>query len=448
MVFRAGGIISGLDTNTIISQLVALERQPITKLQTRQTNLTQQKTLFGQIGNLLATLKTKLDSIDSADKLLSFQTTSSDKDKLTVSASGAVVPGSHTVQILQLAKGEQDRSTAFGDPSDLVKAGTLTITVQGDTPIVVDIAAGDTLDEVASTINQKVSKVSAVVIDTGTSVYLTLYAKETGHQIGGTASDAIVLSESYTGLTGQELGLAETVTAQNAQIKFDDLPETIEKRSNQITGVVNGLALNLHDATGQPTVTVEVQADVTGTKSKINDFIASYNSAISLINSQFVYTQGAPVGVLFGDATLRGLEGQIGSRVSETVENVSGIFTTLREIGIKTGAGGLLSLDDAKFQTAVANDFNGIAALFSTPTTGIAAKLDELIDRYTNSTDGLFKYRQKGIDDRYQSLADQIAQLDDRATAYETLLVQQFTAMENIISKLRVQQSQLAGLGV
>jgi flagellar hook-associated protein 2 len=456
--FRAGGLMSGLDTNTIIEQLVALEKVPITKLQTKQATLTQQKSLISQIESIMSTLDTSLSAINTNDKLLSYQCTSSNTAALTATATGNVVQGNHTVKVVQLANAEQDRSTAFASAATPVKAGTLTITVQGEDPVNVTIGEGATLADVAYAINTSNAKVSAAVIDTGTDQYLTLYADDLGYDIGSTPSDAVKLQETYTGTTGQELGFSEIVTAQNAKVEFDGL--TVERRDNTITNIIPGLTLNLLSDDGQPTTTVKIAADEDGMLTKINGFVSAYNNLITLLNTQFKApdtssslsggTQDSDpsqdAGVLFGDSTLRGLMMQVKSVISDTIDGVVGQFSSLGLVGITTGDDGTLSVDSTKFSSAVSKDFECIANLFTTDTNGICDKLSSTMKGYTDVTEGMFKYKIDSINQSYDQLSEQISRMEDRVNAYQDQLIQEFTTMETTISNLKSQQSYITAI--
>jgi flagellar hook-associated protein 2 len=445
MTFRAGGIMSGLDSNSIIEQLVALERVPIQKLQSRQATLTAQKSLLTNIQTALSELRSRMLELDTDAELLAYQASSSRESALQVTASGAASPGTHTARVLQAARAEQDRSAQFASPDAEVKAGSLTLSVQGQTPVEVAIAEGDSLEDVAYEINRSGARVSAAVIDTGSGAYLTLYALDTGHVIGSPQDDAVQITESYTGATGSELGLAQTVQAQNAAIELDGL--TVERRTNLMTDVLAGLELEVRDDTGQPDVVVKVEPDSEGLRENLQGFVDAYNKVLGLLHGQFVYTEGSTAGVMFGDGTLRGLMQRLQIQVGDRVAGSTGRFENLSAIGLKTAKDGTLSVDSAALEEAMQADFRGIAALFTTASSGLADRLEAVIDDYVDPLDGILPMRSKGIEQRYDNLDDQITRMEDRVTAYEERLVAQFTQLETVISQLKSQQSYLSSMG-
>ena len=321
---------------------------------------------------------------------------------MTVTADGEGVAGNHTIQVLQTARAEQDRSAAFASSSDEVKAGTLTIEVQGEDPVEVEIEEGYSLADLAYAINRSGAEVSATVIDTGTDKYLTVYALKSGFEPGSSPDDALVLTESYTGSSGAELGLTQTNQAQNAKMMFDGL--SIERRENSISDVIPGITLQLRDDTDQPSVELSVEPNRQGLKDNIKKFVDAYNGVVSLIDSQFKVGVDDSTGILFGDGTLRSLMVRMQSAASEAVNDTGGNFNTLRAIGIKTNSSGSLFIDDSDLDDAMAEDFRGIAPLFTNENTGLFGRMNDLVEEYTDSVDGIFKYRKKGIDERYTNL--------------------------------------------
>lgn len=439
MTFRAGGIFSGLDTNSIIEQLVALERVPIQNLQKKQQTIDTQKSLIGEISSALSALKSVLSGMDRPSEILAYSAESSNDAVLRASASGSASPGAYSIQVLQRARAEQDRSAAFASADAEVRAGTLEISVDGAAPVAVTIEEGMTLSDVAYAINQSGAGVTAAVIDTGSAAYLTIYARQTGFE--GAADDALVITESYTGSSGQELALAQTLQAQNAQVVFDGL--VVERRENRLTGVVSGLTLDILDDTGQPTVQVTVSGDRETVKSRVQAFVDAYNKVVSLLHSQFVRDADGGVGVMFGDGTLRGLLSRLQLAAGEPVSQSSSEVATLYQIGIKTGSDGTLSVDGAKLDAALATDMSGVAGLFTQESAGLAARFSSVVSDYTDFVSGILVQRQKGLDSRRENLSDQIARMEQRVADYEKLLVQQFTYLENVISQLKAQQTSL-----
>jgi len=101
------GLLTGIDTSTLISQLMAVESRTLNLYKERQTALEGKKDAIGTLKSNLETLKTSVEALSDADKLRAFKVASSDTDILTAEASYDAFEGNHTVVINQLANAER-----------------------------------------------------------------------------------------------------------------------------------------------------------------------------------------------------------------------------------------------------------------------------------------------------------------------------------------------------
>ena len=436
MTFRSGGIMSGIDTNSLISQLVSIERQPIRQMQARQSAFESQISKLGSVSSALSDLKTTLEEMNTRREVLSLNGTSGDEDYLRVSATGEASPGSYDLTITQLAKAEKDRSQAFGSSQDEVKEGTLTLTVKGADPVDVALEAGMTLQDAVEAINASGADVSASLVNDGTNTYLFLTALETGHTVGGTADDAIVLTESYTGGTGAELQLTQTQAAQNALFTLDGL--AVEKDTNTVSDVVQGVTLELRRQTDvdTPTVDVTLVADVDGVKERIQGFVDSYNSIVSMLSSELNLEEDeSRSGRLAGDSAVRRIQTTLQGIIASAVAGASGNFDSLASLGIKTGSSGELEVDDDDLTEALQSDLIGATSVFTTEDTGLAALMVSVVEDFVDPHEGTIKLRTDGLNRSIDLIDQQIDLAEMRVESFEANLVRQFTAMETMMSE-------------
>ena len=101
------GLLTGIDTSTLISQLMAVESRTLNLYKERQTALEGKKDAIGTLKSDLETLKTSVGALSDAGKLRAFKVASSDTDILTAEASYDAFEGNHTVVINQLANAER-----------------------------------------------------------------------------------------------------------------------------------------------------------------------------------------------------------------------------------------------------------------------------------------------------------------------------------------------------
>jgi flagellar hook-associated protein 2 len=428
--FRAGGLASGLDTNSIIDQLVKIESRPLDILKQRQSALKTQVSLLGNIASKLAALSTTAKdlaksgttAVEATSKNTAFSTT----------ADANAVAGRYSIGVTSLASAAKARSSAFVSGTDAVRAGTLSLSVMG-TNYDVAINLGDTLSQVATTINRSGAPVTATTLSDGTSTYLSITNNDTGFRIGEPASSALSISETYTGGTGQELNLAITNPASNARLTVDGL--SVERTSNNISDVISGVTLSLK-ATTTTAEDLVLATDTEGTAANVQKFIDSYNEVISLVQKQLAVTDTTNrATTLAGDGAIRGLQKGLQSLVTSQISG-SGTVQTLADIGVKTARDGSLSLDKTVLEKAMARDRSAVNALFSQATSGLGDQAADLVDRYTDSLDGILTQRQKGLNSTMDTLDDDAVRLQLRIDSFRDRLVRQFSAMEKVVSSL------------
>ena len=116
---RLPGLLSGIDTNTLIANLMAIERRTLYMHQARKSTWEEKQSALNTLESKLTSLRTSVRALSNADELRAFSTTSSDSDILTAEASYNAFEGNHTVEINQLATAERWVHTA-GEANDWV----------------------------------------------------------------------------------------------------------------------------------------------------------------------------------------------------------------------------------------------------------------------------------------------------------------------------------------
>jgi flagellar capping protein FliD len=109
---RLPGLVTGIDTNKLIAQLMALQRYTLNRYEERQSLWEEKKDALNTLETKLSTLRTTLRVLSDAGELRAFSVASSDSDYLTAEASYNAFEGNHTVVINQLANAERWVHTA------------------------------------------------------------------------------------------------------------------------------------------------------------------------------------------------------------------------------------------------------------------------------------------------------------------------------------------------
>jgi flagellar hook-associated protein 2 len=121
MSISASGLISGLDTNSIISQLLALQQRPILQLQRREAGYQVELTAYGNLKGVLNSLKSAAEGLDSISDLTSFSASSGDTDIFTASAGSSATAGSYSITVEQLTLAHKVKSTAFTETEEVLE---------------------------------------------------------------------------------------------------------------------------------------------------------------------------------------------------------------------------------------------------------------------------------------------------------------------------------------
>lgn len=154
------GLGSGLDTDSIISQLVDIERRPVVLIQRRQARLEQQKGVIQSINSKLLSLKSSVEKLEDEDAFAIVNARSSDAAKVGVSASNEAAGGTFSVEVLKLAQAESISSGSFSNINEALNlSGDIVVNGQA-----VEISEDDTLLDVSFSINDANAGVSAQIL--------------------------------------------------------------------------------------------------------------------------------------------------------------------------------------------------------------------------------------------------------------------------------------------
>ncbi|MCB9623967.1 MAG: flagellar filament capping protein FliD [Sandaracinus sp.] len=430
------GLASGIDTASLVSQLVSLERAPIKRLETKQANLLSMSRRFSEISKRVDALSSASEALVGATKLLGATASSTDESKVRVSATGDATLGGFSVEVRSLARAERTYSDGIAarDAAGLFGSGTLTLGI-GTASTDVTVEATDTLDDVARKINESGAEVSASVLHDGTSYRLLLAGRGTG------TTNAIEVTESGTSL-GLDRPENELVAASDATVVIDGLE--ITRSSNRFADVVPGVTFDLRGETAPgETVGVEIDRDTDATMEKLEAFVSAYNEVTRGLDAEFAFAGAARIGnSLAGDSTLRGLQTRLMNTVLGEYSS-----TRLADLGIRLQNDGSLKLDDAEVRERLATDPDGLVSFFGADdgASGFAKALTDLADIYTG-TDGQLKNRIDNLSQGQRDIDEQIERMERRIDKYEENMRKKFTAMEMVVSGLNSQASQLGAI--
>lgn len=454
------GLASGLDTKTIIAQLMSIEQQPLIKLQ-QQTALEQTRQSDLQaIQTQLQTLSTAIASLGDPGVWGDTQTiSSSNTNVLTATRTSGAAAGAFNFNVTQLARAAQ--MTQTGTMTSASAADTLTIAV-GGTSVNVSIAAGDTIDTIVGKIN---TTANVPVYATNVNGQLVLSGRSTG------ASNTI--SVTSTGTLAASLAMSQTIAPQNASYTID-AGTAQTSASNTVANAMPGVTVTLV-GTGTSTVTVGTPGPNTSSiTSQIQAFVTTYNQTVDMIyqklNEQKVVNPQTSAdfakGDLQGDSGLSSLLAQLREAVGSAFSGHPAAAQLLSQAGLSTGAAvgtgtlnqdaieGKLTLDTTKLSALLASNFSDVKQMFSNitgsySTEGLQQRLNDVVTPWTQ-TGGLLSSRLGGEASLIKELQSQQDAMNVRLALKQQTLQQQFANLETVLSQSQSQgswlSSQIAGL--
>jgi flagellar hook-associated protein 2 len=431
------GLISGIDTASIVDQLVSLESRPISLLKSQQSAIKSQVSALGDIVSKLSALETAAKSLGS-DGVLAAKATSTN-DAFTATPGQGALAGRYSVRVDQLARAAKWRSGAFASADAAVAGGDLTLTIGTDS-YKIAVTAGTSLADVAFQIRQSGAPVSAQVLTGKDGAYLSITTRDTGYT-GTDPKAALDIGWAASGAGGgQEPGLAEVEAAQNALFTIDGLD--FERKTNTVTDAIGGVTLTLKKGATAPATTGTVEdlvltTDSDATRTKLQKFVDAYNGVMSLVQRQLAVTKDTDrKTTLAGDSAIRALQHSLQGLLVTEVPGLPNV-RTLADVGVKTNRDGSLTIDSTSFASALARDPSAIDTLFSKPTTGLAQVISDFVQGQIKTTTGVLSARQTGLNKKVTALDDQMAVMQRRVAAFRTNLEKQFSAMESTLSNIK-----------
>lgn len=420
--FNIAGLSSGIDTASLISQLMTVASRPQTALKTQLSGLQNVVSAYQDINTKLAAVKTAADTLASADTWAGTTATSSDKSVVASGSTAAITGTSTTFTVNKVAKA-QVSTVAIANPASAatsVAAGIDLLDAQGHVATHVDLTDGSAAG-VAAAINNKNAGVRAAVITSDTGTILQLTSTSTGEA-------------SAFGVSGLTAAAKPLTSAQNAQITVGDPLTggyTVTSANNTFANAIPGVTFTVSAEVAN--VTIGVTADSTSISNAAKALVTAVNTALSTIASDTA--QGS---VLTGDRLMAGITQQLLGVVSSGSSGQS-----YSKAGISMTATGALTFDPVAFSAAYAADPTGAQAMVGKT---LAAAYSTAADSLSNSTTGSLTRVIKDDTDQESTLTKSIAAWDIKLADQKDSLTARYAAMESALSKLKSQSAYLTSM--
>jgi len=477
------GAGSGLDLNSLLTNLMQSEQQPLVKLQTQEASYQARISALGSLQSTLSSLQTAAGAMVPATGTTAtakynpttYSASIADTSIATASASTGAVAGSYSLEVSALAQGQRlvsPSDAAYTSATSVIGTGELTVdfgalsagTFTADSTrsktITID-STNNTLGGLRDAINAANIGASATIINgvnstTGANEsHLVISSTQTGlsnvMQLSGTGTTPL------SGFDYDPAANSGTMTqdstqggqaASNAAFKLNGIAAT--SSTNSVTGALDGVTLNLQKistvltpATSGPpatsatytptTLTVGTSTSSSALSNTLNAFVSAYNATNSAMSGLGAYdAKTKTAGALQGNSTLRTVKSQIQNLLFNATAGGTSAYRHLTDLGVSLAKDGSLSLDSAKLSAAVAADPTSVANLvaaagkaYNTAITGMVGSTGSI----TSATDGANRTI-KALTQRQQALTSRLAVIQANYT-------KQFTALDSLISGMK-----------
>lgn len=427
------GLVSGLDTTSLINSLMQVEAVPQTQLKakvtTSQNLISALQSLNAQVA-ALGTLATKTAKPAALDL---FSSTSSSTN-VTVATSAGATAGQLDLVVGKLAQTQVTVSgavTAWPDTN-------LTITAANGTVTTVT-AASTSLDDMVSAVNKAGAGVTATKVAVGAGGF-RLQFTATG---SGTAAGVT--------LSGTTVPMTEVKAGQDAELTLwtgTPAEQKITSATNTFASILPGMTITVAAASTDP-VSITVARDDAQIGTVASDLITSLNDIFSTIAARSAVStstnasgvSSTTAGIFAGDSTVRDAKQKLLTAASAPINGHSP-----SEYGISITKAGAMEFDAAKFAAALAKDPATVKAAVTEIATRVAAAATAASDKY----DGQITSKITGQQTTVKNLGDRIADWDRSLATRRATLQSTYTALETQLSALKAQSSwltaQVAGL--
>lgn len=458
MAISSPGVGSGLDVNSIVTQLVAIEKKPLAVLQSKANSLQSQLSLYGAIKSQVSALQDASAALLASSSNWTAQTASSSSTAVGISVNSSATSANFAVDVTRLAQAQTVASKSLAVGSSIGPgAGTGTLSIQlgswgtdglgpfapgSSASVDVTVNESDSYATIAAAINAKNAGVTATVLKNGATERLSLRSTATGADAGFTLTSdggfAALDSLSFTNLTNpaeSSLGMEDTQMGLNATYKLNGI--ALESASNTIADVVPGVTLSLQQLTtvGSP-AQLSISQDQTAVQKAIQTFADAYSTLARTLSDATKYVQGGKSGVLQGDTVTVGLQSLL--RRVENSASTGSTFSRLSDIGLELQTDGSLKVNSNRLTNAM-SDMTNLKKFFTTDnsnnaTNGFALKFRDLTKGLL-AADGQVTNKSTAIQGAIGRNGKEQDRVNNRAAVVERQLRAQYSALDAIVAK-------------
>lgn len=401
------GAGSGIDTQTLVKDLVAIERQPVEqRLDKRQTLLEAQISGYGALKGGLSDFQSLMKPLTNAETFSARNVSFTESTAVTPTKVDAnAVTGNYQVEVMSLARVQSLSTASMADAQAEMATGTLNIRFgswdaglttfspnanKDGLQIQVD-ANNNTLEGIRDAINATDSGIQASIIPDGGEFRLMLSSPT-----GETQALEITVDQDAgaTGISLSTLAFNETTksltqnqAAQDARVKINGLE--VRRPTNEVADVIPGLEFSLNRASPDEIINFSITEDKATGEQAVRDFVAGFNDFFKFASDLTGYSRDEENQLVRGDLATDSIAKTMVNRMREilvsAVPGVQGQQASLAMIGIRTELDGTLSINETEFSRALSENFSLMGKIFAPQVDSSSAQIEAKLGSYGGS---------------------------------------------------------------
>lgn len=447
-IISSTGLFSGLETNKIIDQLMSLERRPLEVLNKKKNDYEMKISSYGNLSNLLTTLKNTLSALKK-NSFLEVNANSSDNTIFTATAKPSAVEGTYNIKIMRIATSQTLYSQVFSSPdeavADLSQYSTQKIQIQvgSNTPLEITIDENNnTFSGIRDAINNAKAGVRASIVNDGTGYRLVLNSNATGASnritikvdenndgifeeypidVDNSGLSRLAFNASYDengNVTGGVANMSQSQSGMDALLSINGLE--ISRSSNTISDAITGVTINLLNSS-EKTLTLNVYRDISKIMNNINSFATAYKNILDLAKKTTTDKSSA----LNSDSAVRLIAEGLRSTIRLAYDGKS-----LLKFGLSHDKYGVPAIDAATLEDSLKNNLEDVINVFNAVVTDMESK----INSYVNS---LISSRTDGLKDSIKFIENKIENIERVLEKKEKEYRKSFIALEKTVMQLQ-----------
>lgn len=451
------GAGSGIDIKTLAKDLMEATREPRKAIIEEKISKSEARISgYAVIKFALGELKTAFEGLNDLSDFSSLETANTQPSALSVVASPTAAAGSYQVKVTQIAQAQRSASNGFAGKDTDLNSGpfNMAMSINGQPSLPHINIVDDTPEGIVSAINAANRGLTAQLIQTsGATPWRIVVTGQEGaskaYQLNALGPSAVNLN-SRLGFNADGNKLQE---AKNLQMEVNGLP--IERSSNSVSDVVNGVTFNIATAT-TGNARIDLTRDTTGITTKVENLVTAYKNFEE--NLLILGDPDSEVeqfgGALAGDSLVQNIRTQVRAMLTDPSSTPGTKVEAARDIGLSFDRYGALQFDKEKLATQLQNNFDQVAKMFSANTNnksvfssadgGVAGDAVRKLDRMLRST-GSIALQTNNATKQVDRFKADLVRLEDQMQKLLERYTRQFSAMESIVGSSISMRESLKG---